>query len=218
MGCRRRGGVCAPEGEFGCDHFGWLTLNNCEISEAVQRELPKLRAANPNRRPSWDASTDHDWEARGGSVSVDTDASKIIDAPLAEVASLAAANTTHPLGEFVEYRPFDGLVKERPLRALSVLALEARGNRYPTRLWRSALGDWPDDSSDRLRCLFAHRLVRLPREAIFDLRYYMLRWFKTTFARSRPSRWWKLGWSLRWPLVMRPRVGVCWARRRAGAV
>jgi hypothetical protein len=164
--------------------FGWLALNNnCVFSEDVQGELPRLREANPNWRPSWDASADHDWEARGGSVRVDTDASKIIDAPLAQIASLAEENTTHPFGEFTEYRPFDGLVKERPLRALSVLSIEARSGRYPTRLWRSALSDWPNDASGRLRCLFATRLVRLPSHAVFDLRYYIPQWFRSNLPK-----------------------------------
>jgi predicted HTH transcriptional regulator len=35
---------------------------------------------------------------------------------------------------------------------------------------------------------------------------------------SCPSRWWKLGWSLRWPLVRRPGSEVCLARHRARAV
>jgi hypothetical protein len=42
--------------------------------------------------------------------------------------------------------------------------------------------------------------------------------FATQFARSRPSRWCKSRWSLRWPLVRRPGVKVCLSRRRAGAV
>jgi hypothetical protein len=49
---------------------------------------------DPRWRPSWDASADHDWEARGGNVRVDTDASKIVDVPLAELASRAEENTS----------------------------------------------------------------------------------------------------------------------------
>ena len=37
-------------------------------------------------------------------------------------------------------------------------------------------------------------------------------------AGSCPSRWWKSGWSLRWPLVRRPWVEVWPARRRSAAV
>jgi hypothetical protein len=78
-------------------------------SNSIARELSGLctseqRETNPDWTLSWDASADHDWEARGGSVRVDTDASKIIDVPLAEVAALAEANTTHPFGEFTEHR------------------------------------------------------------------------------------------------------------------
>jgi hypothetical protein len=163
--------------------FGWLTLNNCEISMEIQLQLPALREANPDWRPSWDESADHDWESRDGGVAVNIDASKIIEAPLAEIASRAGEHTIHPVGEFTDYRPFDGLVKERPLRAVTALSFEARHDCYPIRLWRSALSDWPDETPDRLRCLFALRLARLPGHVVFDLRYDLPRWFKANFAK-----------------------------------
>jgi hypothetical protein len=145
--------------------------------------LPKLRKADDRWRPGWDASADYSSEARGSSVNVNTDASKIANAPLAEIIPLAEEHTKHSFFEFTEYRPFDGLVKERPFRALSALSLEARNGRYPTRFWQSALTDWPNDTSDRLRCLFAARLARLPGQSVFDLRYYIPRWFRTNFPK-----------------------------------
>jgi hypothetical protein len=163
--------------------LGWLALQNCGLSAEVEQQLPKLRAVDDRWRPSWDASADHDWEARGGSVAVNTDASKIKDAPLADVVALAEEHTKHPFFEFTEYRPFDGLVKERPLRALSALSLEARSSRYPVRFWRSALTDWPNDTSARLCCLFATRLVRLPSQVVFDLRYYIPQWFRSNLPK-----------------------------------
>jgi hypothetical protein len=163
--------------------FGWLTLNNCEISADIQRKLPRLREANPDWRVSWDASADHDWEARGGWFGVNTDTSEIKDAPLGQVVALAEEHTKRPFLEFTEYRPFDGLVKERPLRALSALSFEARNGRYPIRFWQGALTDWPGDTSTRLRCLFASRLVRLPGQVIFDLRYYIPQWFRSNLPK-----------------------------------
>jgi hypothetical protein len=85
-------------------------------------------------------------------------------------------------------------VKARPLRALSALSLEARKNgRYPTAFWRGALTDWPNDAPDRLCCLFASRLVRLPDEVFSDLRHYIPQWFRTNFPRlvkaSRFEHW-----------------------------
>jgi hypothetical protein len=51
------------------------------------------------------------------------------------------------------------------------------------RFWRSALTDWPDGTSDRLRCLFATRLLHLPGQIVFDLRHYIPRWFRTNFLK-----------------------------------
>jgi hypothetical protein len=170
--------------------LGWLELQGCKLSAEARRSLPEMRKADERWRPEWDATVDESHESRGGSVAVNTDASKIIDAPLAQVVPLAIEHTRHPFAEFTEYRPFDGLVKERPFRALSALSYEARNGEYPTRFWQSALTDWPNEVSSRLRCFFAARIVRLPQNVVFDLRYYIPRWFQTNFptmARSHPS-------------------------------
>ena len=84
--------------------------------------------------------------------------------------------TTHPFGEFTEHKPFIGLVQKAPFRALSLLSLEARHQRYPTHLWRDALSYWPDETSGRLLRLFMSRLVHLPPEEVLELRYYAPNW------------------------------------------
>lgn len=163
--------------------FGWLAQQSCKLSAAVERQLPKLRKADERWRPEWDASADESHESRGGGVTVNTDAAKVIDLPLADIVPAAEAHTRHPFFEFTEYRPFEGLVEHRPWRALSALSLEARNGRYPTALWRSALSAWPVETRDRLGCLFAARLVRLPTEVIAELKYDIPRWFRTTFPK-----------------------------------
>jgi hypothetical protein len=77
--------------------LGWLKLQNCQLSAEVEQQLPKLREADDRWRPSWDASADDSGDARGGSVRIDTDASEITEAPLAEIINLAEERTKHPL-------------------------------------------------------------------------------------------------------------------------
>jgi hypothetical protein len=175
--------------------LGWLEFQGCKLSAEARRSLPEMRKADERWRREWDATVDESHESRGGSVAVNTDTSKIIDAPLAQVVPLAIEHTRHPFAEYTEYRPFDGLVKERPLRALSALSFEARNGEYPTRFWQSALTDWPNEVSSRLRCSFAARIVRLPQNVVFDLRYYIPRWFQTNFpkmAKESRKRYWPL--------------------------
>jgi SIR2-like protein len=173
--------------------LGWLELQGCKLSAKTQQTLPELRKADERWRPEWDATVDESHVSRGGSVAVNTDASKIKDAPLGQVVPLAVEHTRHPFAELTEYRPFDGLVTEHPFRALSALSYEARNGQYPTSFWQSALTNWPDEVPGRLRCLFAGRLVRLPQNLVFDLRYYIPRWFRTNFlklARDSRERYW----------------------------
>jgi hypothetical protein len=163
--------------------LGWLKSEGCELTAEAEQQLPKLREADPRWRPSWDTSADDSREARDGGVSINEDASKIIDVPLDEIIPRAEEGTKHPFFEFTEYRPFAGLVKGRPLRALSALAVEARNGRYSTAFWRSALTDWPDDTPDRLGFLFAARLVGLPSDVVSDLKYYIPQWFRSNFPK-----------------------------------
>lgn len=169
--------------------LGWLQANNCELSSETQIQLAELRKADARWRPEWDSSADESHEGRAGWVGVNTDASQVIDVPLAQIIPLAEEHTRQPVLEFTEYRPFAGLVKERPFRALSALSLEARNGRYPARFWQSALTEWPDETSERLRCLFANRLARLPDEIVFELRDYLPQWFRTHFPRLAKDRY-----------------------------
>jgi len=99
--------------------LGWLAQHNCKLSSTVERQLPKLRKADDRWRPEWDAAADDSRESRVGAVAVNTDASKIVDVPLADIIPLAGENSGHQFFEFTEYRPFEGLVEQRPFRALS---------------------------------------------------------------------------------------------------
>jgi len=73
--------------------LGWLELQGCKLSAKTQQTLPELRKADERWRPEWDATVEESHESRGGSVAVNTDASKIKDAPLGQVVPLAVEHT-----------------------------------------------------------------------------------------------------------------------------
>jgi hypothetical protein len=171
--------------------LGWLQQQNCKLFSSTTRSLAKLRSAEPEWRSSWDSSADESLEGRAGWVRTESDASKIIDAPLSELVARAQQNTTRPFQEFTAYRPFIGVVKDRPSRAVRALSLEASRGNYPIEFWRNALSEWPKQTNDRLRCLFAARIGRLPNDVAFDLRFEIPEWFKKNLprlAQTSPER------------------------------
>ena len=138
--------------------LGWLINQGCEFGRETLDALLDLRSADPRWCPEWDESADDSRDVRGGKVETDSDPSPIIDAPLGQIISLARKHTRSPIGEVTEYKPFDGLVKQRTSRAVAALTHAARRGDYPAEFWRSALQKWPDEAQYRLRSDLKTRL------------------------------------------------------------
>lgn len=156
--------------------LGWLQLNGCGLSETAIRQLPLLRSADPRWRMGWDQHTDHSYEGRGGWVRTESDPTRIMDASVSDIIERSRQHSKRRLDEFVEYRPFQGLVESRPVQALAALSFEARCDRFPVEFWESALSHWPDSTSSRASWAFANRLARLPKPVLAQLRHYAPRW------------------------------------------
>ena len=145
--------------------LGWLLREGCSLTSATHQRLGELRKVDTNWSPQWDEGAASSNEGGGGIVRTVTDPSSIIQLPLDQVVPVALQESKDPLGELRSYRPFIGLLAERPTRAVAALTCAGRRGEFPRELWRSALQDWPEGVSERLTRLFAERLARLPREA-----------------------------------------------------
>ena len=160
--------------------LGWLMNQGCELGGETLDALPDLRSADPRWCPEWDKTADESSKGRLVSVSmeVDSDPSIIIDAPISQIIPLARQHTGRAFPEPYSRSPFNGLVEQRPVRAVAALTHEARQGDYPAEFWRSALWMWPDETRHRLSWLFGARLARLPLEIIVELRYDVFCWLR----------------------------------------
>ena len=171
--------------------LGWLQREGCPLTAATAARLPELRGADPNWNPEWDKDAARSNDPYGGWYKTETDSSAIDELPLDEIIPAAAENTGDDSDRLIEHRPFDGLVTARPARAVAALTHASRRGEWPTFFWRSAILNWPENCSPRLRRLFAERLVRLPKEPIFELRYELFGWAEKNLrlvAQSDPDR------------------------------
>ena len=94
--------------------LGWLAMQGCDLSNETKAILPRLRNAHPDWTPEWDEDADDDGISEGGWVTTDSDASAILNVQLAQVVPLAREHTTSSFSELTDYKPFEGLVKQRP--------------------------------------------------------------------------------------------------------
>jgi len=158
--------------------LGWMRINGCTLADNTTRHLPTIQAMNPDWDARCELGADQSLDGRTGFVAVEADPTKIIDLPISRIIEAAGQQSIRPFMEFTEHRPFSGLVKQRPDRALAALAYQARLNYFPLQFWETALADWPEGLSERLQWLFAARLARLPFDIISKLPYYAPNWLK----------------------------------------
>ena len=156
----------------------WLLNQGCELSEETLDVLPDLRSSNSSWSPEWDEITDESGEGRLISIETDSDPSIIIDAPISQIIPLARQHTGHAFPESYDRRPFDGLVKQRPARAVAALTHVARRGDYPAEFWYSVLWEWPDEASHRLSWLLGARLARLPSKIVVELLDCVFEWLR----------------------------------------
>ena len=163
--------------------LGWLDRNGCQLGKATLDTLRRLRNANPHWRPEWDEAADESFDGGGGFVKTFSDPARIINAPLDKIIPLAEQHTVHSFSELTNYRPFDGLVKQRPRKAVAALTYEARKGKFPIGFWSSTLQNWPDKAPARLVRLLAERLARLPTKTVVQLQDYLFLWLREHFSK-----------------------------------
>lgn len=157
--------------------LGWLRGQGCELSEETLSVLPKLQSANPRWHSDLDKKADEVFgEVKGGFVDVVTDPASLLGAPLSEVIDLAESNTAYSKDFSIEYKPFDGLVKQDPRRAVAALTLATKRGQYPGKFWKPLLREWPDTAQPRLTCLLSARLRQLPANIVLLLRFDVFSW------------------------------------------
>ncbi|TWI36054.1 hypothetical protein [Mesorhizobium tianshanense] len=120
----------------------------------------------------------------GGWVGTDEAPDAVIDLPINEIAERAQAGLQRDFGSFTEKRPFTGLVKTNPRKALASLSFAARNGAYPQALWSALIRDWPEDTKPRLYRAFLNRLSRLPEVSIREVRHTLGRWVEDKFTKS----------------------------------
>lgn len=164
--------------EMACRYIRWLTLQGKELPEQRAAQLDAMLSALPEWKEEWASSLAQDTFGFIESFGTDETPDRIIDLPVCDVIEHAQAEHCRDFDRFTERRPFTGLVKVNPRKALASLSHKARGGEFPKVFWSTLINDWPDETSPRLFRVFLHRLGRLTHEAIRELRDPVGRWLQ----------------------------------------
>jgi hypothetical protein len=168
--------------EFAARYARYLELQGCDLTADRSARLGEMMRAIPRWSDGWATSTVTERGTHVGWVGTDETPDAVIDLPDNEVVYKAKEDLKQDFDSFTEKRPFTGLVKANPRKALSALTIAGKADDYPQAFWSALINELPDGISPRLRRVFLHRLSRLPHSVIVKLRHTLGRWLEQNIA------------------------------------
>ena len=156
----------------------WMEKNGCALTGEMMDRIAEVQARLPEWIDAWADNAARSLEGRIGGVDMVSDASVFDGAPISRIVEIARKHTHGSVAEFKDYRPFVGLVRAQPRRALSALAHSGRKGEYPSDLWDALVREWPGAAPPRATQLFCERLRRLPANVVHDNVHTISRWMK----------------------------------------
>ena len=157
----------------------WATLQGNVLVDDQQERLNIILAAIPNWNDGWATS----YLTLSGSnayfVGTDETPDALLSIPIDQVVDRAKSDLQRDFGSHTNMRPFSGLVKETPLRALVSLSLAAKNADYPVSFWTDLVTEWPEGTTARLQRQRLHRISRLPPSVIQELSHTLGKWLES---------------------------------------
>ncbi|WP_208108383.1 SIR2 family protein [Paludibacterium purpuratum] len=160
----------------------YLELQDCELTAATHERLVEIIGNIPGWRDDWATSVVVEEGSHMGVVGTDETPDAILNLPINAVIPRAKEDLKWDFDSFTEKRPFTGLVKTNPRKALSALTIAGRADDYPVVFWSSLIEALPLDIRPRLRRAFLNRVARLPHAVIAQLRHPLGRWLRDHLA------------------------------------
>lgn len=168
--------------EFAARYARYLQLEGCALAADRSERLDSMIRGIPRWNDGWAISTVTERGSSVGFVGTDENPEAVLDLPVNEIVARAKDDLKRDFGSFTEKRPFTGLVKANPRKALSALTVAGKGDDYPEAFWSSMVNELPEDISPRLRRVLLHRLTRLPYAVVAKLRHTLGRWLETNLV------------------------------------
>ncbi|WP_244942283.1 hypothetical protein [Yersinia rochesterensis] len=156
----------------------YLELHGCELGTIYRDRLITMIKRIPDWNDRWATSVVISWGSRSGWVSTDEKPDVISDLPVNEIIPKVKEVLKRDDDSFTRRRPFVGLIKENPRKALSALTIAGKIGDYPKELWSPMISELPADLKPRLKRIFLSRIARLPITTLVELRHTLSSWLE----------------------------------------
>lgn len=175
----------------------YLELNGCELATIYRDRLTAMIKRIPDWNDRWATSVVISWGSRSGWVSTDEKPDVISVLPVNEIIPKVKEEQKRGREDdnFTRKRPFIGLIKENPRKALSALTIAGKNDDYPKEFWSPMISELPVDIKPRLRRVFLNRIARLPVTTIVELRHTLSSWLEQNLVGALKFDY-GLGWAV----------------------
>ncbi|BEN29015.1 SIR2 family protein [Serratia marcescens] len=160
----------------------YLELHGCELGTIYRDRLTAMINRIPGWNDRWATSVVISWGSRSGWISTDEKPDVISDLPVNEIIPKVKEVLKRDDDSFTRRRPFVGLIKENPRKALSALTIAGKIGDYPKELWSPMISELPADLKPRLKRMFLSRIARLPATTLVELRHTLSNWLEQNLA------------------------------------
>jgi len=143
----------------------WLKFNGCELSSATQKKAQKLRSVEPE----WTEKQARNAARRltSGFIKSNTDYTALLNIPLSELLPEAEKIQQGRNAISVVNKPFEGVARDKPVRAFSALCFEAKKGIFRPWAWQTFFYSKPHKADqNRFNLLITNRLLNYPDEQI----------------------------------------------------
>lgn len=181
--------------EFAVRYTRYLESQGCALVDDQSERLSAMICQIENWNDSWASSIVTERGSHLASIGTDETPDALLDLPVDQVVERAKEDLKRDFGSSTNKRPFTGLVKVNPRKALAALTVAARRADYPQSFWSALITEMPVDVSPRLRRVFLNRLARLPHPIIAELRHTLGRWMEQSLKNLVEFNE-ELGWSV----------------------
>lgn len=166
--------------ETACRYLRWLELKGCEFEITSKQQIKDLISNISEWSDEWATGLVTMDGISTYRIATDNSPDELLSLPASEIVGYLNAIPPR-FDEKVEKRPFIGLVKDHPRKALASLTLCPDEIEFPAILWSELIYSWPRDVSPRMQKVFLNRVLRLPDEDFRELIQPLSAQFKESF-------------------------------------
>lgn len=178
-----------------CTFIEWLKSKNLELPELLLNETKWIDTQRNELVKADLAELEQATFSRIYRVTTDDDAAPLRNTPIRDIIERSKQLLYREPGSRVAEKPFNGLVKSNPRRAILALSYQAKRGCYPIEFWSALLDYWPEKTSKRERIALLQGLKRIPPNHLIELRFFLNKWLENYFSsylNELPALSWQL--------------------------